>query len=79
MPPAARIARPGHLAPGRWVEDTCLRGAVRANDSRVFVMTAVRHDDALTAALREIGAKNTEIPEFDPLLTRSTQQTSPTP
>lgn len=31
-------------------------------------MTAVRHDDTLTAALREIGAKTNEIPEFAPLL-----------
>ncbi len=30
-------------------------------------MTAVRHDDTLTAALREIGAKTNEIPEFRPL------------
>lgn len=28
------------------------------------MLTAVRHDDALTAALREIGAKTAEIPEF---------------
>lgn len=34
----------------------------------MFVLTAVRHGDALTAALREIGAKTNEIPEFAPLL-----------
>ena len=45
-----------------------LRGAVRQDGSRVFVITAVRHDDTLTAALREIGAKTNEIPEFAPLL-----------
>ncbi|MFD0307882.1 MerR family transcriptional regulator [Streptomyces sp. NPDC127119] len=39
------------------VDGTCLRGGVRTDGSRVFVLTAVRHDDALTAALREIGAK----------------------
>ncbi|MFD9110320.1 ISAs1 family transposase [Streptomyces bottropensis] len=50
------------------VDGTCLRGAVRADGSRVFVLTAVRHDDALTTALREIGAKTNEIPEFAPLL-----------
>jgi predicted transposase YbfD/YdcC len=50
------------------VDGKCLRGAVRAEGSRVFVLTAVRHDDALTAALREIGAKTNEIPEFAPLL-----------
>ncbi|MFE7752301.1 transposase family protein [Streptomyces sp. NPDC057428] len=50
------------------VDGKCLRGAVRADGSRVFVLTAVRHDDALTAALREIGAKTNEIPEFAPLL-----------
>ncbi|MGW9030126.1 transposase family protein [Streptomyces sp. NPDC055722] len=50
------------------VDGKCLRGAVRADGSRVFLMTAVRHDDTLTAALREIGAKTNEIPEFAPLL-----------
>ncbi|MFD4977762.1 ISAs1 family transposase [Streptomyces sp. NPDC058424] len=50
------------------VDGKCLRGAVRPDGSRVFVLTAVRHDDALTAALREIGAKTNEIPEFAPLL-----------
>ncbi|WP_209446107.1 hypothetical protein [Streptomyces sp. MZ04] len=50
------------------VDGKCLRGAVRADGSRVFVRTAVRHDDALTATLREIGAKANEIPEFAPLL-----------
>ncbi|MER5225178.1 ISAs1 family transposase [Streptomyces flaveus] len=50
------------------VDGKCLRGAVRADGSRVFVLTAVRHDDALTAVLREIGAKTNEIPEFAPLL-----------
>lgn len=50
------------------VDGKCLRGAVRADGSRVFVMTAVRHDDTLTAALPEIGAKTNEIPEFAPLL-----------
>ena len=47
---------------------TVERGAVRADGSRMFVLTAVRHDDAVTAALREIGAKTNEIPEFAPLL-----------
>ncbi|MFE2710121.1 ISAs1 family transposase [Streptomyces mirabilis] len=50
------------------VDGKCLRGAVRADSSKVFVLSAVRHDDALTAALREIGAKTNEIPEFAPLL-----------
>ncbi len=50
------------------VDGKCLRGAVRADGSQMFVVTAVRHDDALTAALREIGAKTNEIPEFAPLL-----------
>ncbi len=31
-------------------------------------MSAVRHSDAVTAALREIGAKANEIPEFVPWL-----------
>ncbi|MFE6760253.1 ISAs1 family transposase [Streptomyces sp. NPDC057684] len=50
------------------VDGKCLRGAIRADGSRVLVLTAVRHHDALTAALREIGAKTNEIPEFAPLL-----------
>ncbi|MGW6328958.1 transposase family protein [Streptomyces sp. NPDC055097] len=50
------------------VDGKCLRGAVRADGSRVFVLSAVRHHDALTAAPREIGAKTNEIPEFAPLL-----------
>ncbi|MET9774617.1 ISAs1 family transposase [Streptomyces sp. NPDC006367] len=50
------------------VDGKCLRGAVRADGTRMFVLTAVRHDDALTAALHEIGAKTNEIPEFAPLL-----------
>jgi predicted transposase YbfD/YdcC len=50
------------------VDGKCLRGAVREDGSRVFVMSAVRHDDTLTAALRTIGAKTNEIPEFAPLL-----------
>ncbi|MFD4814380.1 transposase family protein, partial [Streptomyces sp. NPDC058425] len=50
------------------VDGKCLRGAVRADGSRMFGLTAVRHDDALTAALREIRARTNEIPEFAPLL-----------
>lgn len=50
------------------VDGKCLRGAKRPDGSRVFVLSAVRHSDALTAALREIGAKTNEIPEFVPLL-----------
>jgi hypothetical protein len=50
------------------VDGKCLRGAVRIDGSRAFVITAVRHSDALTAALREIGAKTNEIPEFATLL-----------
>jgi predicted transposase YbfD/YdcC len=50
------------------VDGKCLRGAKRPDGSRVFVLSAVRHSDALTAALREIGAKTNEIPEFAPLL-----------
>ncbi|MEU1320551.1 ISAs1 family transposase [Streptomyces tibetensis] len=69
---AHRAAAPqGDARPSRWafaVDGKCLRGAVRADGSRVFILTAVRHDDTLTAALREIGAKTNEIPEFAPLL-----------
>ena len=50
------------------VDGKCLRGARRADGSQVFVLSAVRHSDAVTAALREIGAKTNEIPEFVPLL-----------
>ncbi|TWG02830.1 DDE family transposase [Streptomyces brevispora] len=60
----ARRVRPGHQTIRRRaiaVDGKCLRGAVRADGSKVFVLSAVRHDDALTAALREIGAKTNEI------------------
>ena len=57
------------------VDGKCLRGAKRPDGSRVFVLSAVRHSDALTAGLREIGAKTNEIPEFAPLLNRSTTPT----
>lgn len=50
------------------VDGKCLRGAKRADGSRVFVLSAVRHGDGITLASREIGAKTNEIPEFAPLL-----------
>lgn len=50
------------------VDGKCLRGAKRPDGNQVFVMSAVRHSDAVTAALREIGTKTNEIPEFVPLL-----------
>ncbi|MGI5143819.1 ISAs1 family transposase [Streptomyces sp. CA-106110] len=50
------------------VDGKCLRGARRADGSRVFVLSAVRHGDGITLASREIGAKTNEIPEFAPLL-----------
>jgi len=48
----------------QWTASACVEQPVR----RVFVLTAVRHDDALTAALREIGAKPNKITESAPLL-----------
>ncbi|MFF8717317.1 transposase family protein [Streptomyces sp. NPDC015184] len=53
----AAVLAPDPVRPRRRafaVDGKCLRGAVRADGSRMFVLTAVRHDDALTAALREI-------------------------
>ncbi|MGX4695068.1 ISAs1 family transposase [Streptomyces sp. JNUCC 63] len=50
------------------VDGKCLRGARRPDGSRVFVLSAVRHNDGITLASREIGAKTNEIPEFAPLL-----------
>ncbi|MGP3683330.1 ISAs1 family transposase [Streptomyces sp. IBSNAI002] len=46
----------------------CLRGAKRPDGSQVYVFSAVRHQDALTVAAREVGAKTNEIPEFQPLM-----------
>jgi len=46
------------------VDGHCLRGARRGDGSQVFVLSAVRHADAATAAAREIGARTGEIPEF---------------
>jgi predicted transposase YbfD/YdcC len=50
------------------VDGKCLRGAKRTDGSQVFVLSAVRHIDAVTLAAREIGAKTNEIGEFAPLL-----------
>jgi predicted transposase YbfD/YdcC len=40
----------------------------RPDGTQVYVFSAVRHQDALTVAAREVGAKTNEIPEFQPLL-----------
>jgi predicted transposase YbfD/YdcC len=50
------------------VDGKCLRGAKRPDGSRVFILSAVRHTDAVTLAAREIAAKTNEISEFAPLL-----------
>ncbi|WP_194927887.1 ISAs1 family transposase [Catenulispora pinisilvae] len=50
------------------VDGKCLRGAKRADGSQVYVISAVRHHDRLTAAAREIAAKSNEIPAFAQLL-----------
>jgi len=50
------------------VDGKCLRGAKRPDGSRVFILSAARHVDAITLAAREIGAKTNEIGEFAPLL-----------
>ena len=50
------------------MDGKCLRGAKRADGSQLYIFSAVRHEDALTVALREIGAKTNEIPEFPPLM-----------
>ncbi|MFE3945914.1 hypothetical protein ACFXPV_29265 [Streptomyces sp. NPDC059118] len=44
------------------------RSGPRGRQSCVFILSAVRHHDASTAALHEIGAKTNEIPELAPLL-----------
>lgn len=50
------------------VDGKCLRGAKRPDGSQLYVISAVRHHDALTAAARPIPAKSNEIPAFAPLL-----------
>lgn len=50
------------------VDGKCLRGAKRTDGTQVFVISAVRHHDAITAAARQIAAKSNEIPAFAPLL-----------
>ncbi|MEV0489480.1 ISAs1 family transposase [Streptomyces atratus] len=45
-----------------------MRGATRPDGTQVYVFSAVRHQDALTIAAREVGAKTNEIPEFQPLM-----------
>jgi predicted transposase YbfD/YdcC len=60
-PPAARRTAVA-------VDGKCLRGAKRSDGSQVFVLSAVRHVDAVTLAAGEIGAKTNEISQFPPLL-----------
>ncbi|MEY9963302.1 putative transposase YbfD/YdcC [Streptacidiphilus sp. MAP12-16] len=50
------------------VDGKCLRGAKRPDGSQIFILSALRHSDAVTLAAREIGAKTNEIPEFAPQL-----------
>jgi hypothetical protein len=40
----------------------------RPDGSQLYIFSAVRHQDALTVAAREVGAKTNEIPEFQPLM-----------
>ncbi|MEU5943926.1 ISAs1 family transposase, partial [Micromonospora sp. NPDC047548] len=54
------------------VDGKCLRGAKRPDGSQVFILSAVRHTDAVTVAARQIDAKTNEIPEFAPLLDQIT-------
>lgn len=54
------------------VDGKCLRGAKRPDGSQIYFLSAVRHDDALTVAAREIGAKTNEIPSSSPCWSRST-------
>jgi predicted transposase YbfD/YdcC len=54
------------------VDGKCLRGAKRPDGSQVFILSAVRHADAVTLAAREIAAKTNEIGEFAPLLDQIT-------
>lgn len=63
---AAPADRPRRAAVA--VDGKCLRGAKRPDGSRVFILSAVRHTDAVTLAAREIAAKTNEIGEFAPLL-----------
>lgn len=62
--PAGDPTRRGAIA----VDGKCLRGAKRLDGSQVFVLSAVRHSDAVTLAARQIAAKTNEIGEFAPLL-----------
>ncbi|MFV2104911.1 ISAs1 family transposase, partial [Micromonospora sp. LOL_024] len=63
---AAATDRPRRAAIA--VDGKCLRGAKRPDGSRVFILSAVRHADAVTLAARQIAAKTNEIGEFAPLL-----------
>ncbi|MFG1886212.1 ISAs1 family transposase [Micromonospora sp. NPDC049102] len=62
--PAGDPTRRGAIA----VDGKCLRGAKRRDGSQVFILSAVRHADAVTLAARQIPAKTNEISEFAPLL-----------
>ena len=50
------------------MDGKCQRGAKRPDGSQLYVISAVRHHDAVTAAARQIPAKSNEIPAFAPLL-----------
>jgi hypothetical protein len=70
-----RAARREADTPGRprrrtafAVDGKCQRGAKRPDGSQPYIISAVRHHDAVTAAARQIPAKTNEIPTFAPLL-----------
>lgn len=58
--------RPRH--DGLAADGKCLRAARRRDGSQVYLLSVVRHRDAITVATRPIGAKTNEISEFAPLL-----------
>ncbi|HKT03687.1 MAG TPA: ISAs1 family transposase, partial [Rugosimonospora sp.] len=52
---------------GLAADGKCLRAARRPDGSQVYLLSVVRHRDAITLATRPIGAKTNEITEFAPL------------
>ncbi len=70
---AAPADRPRRAAVA--VGGKCLRGAKRPDGSRVFILSAVRHTDAVTLAAREIAAKTNKSVSSRPCWTRSPRPT----
>jgi predicted transposase YbfD/YdcC len=65
---ASQTSRPAGLRTGVALDGKTSRGARRPDGSRVHLLSARRHDTAVTVAQRAVQAKSNEIPEATGLL-----------